>query len=138
MTNEPQTRQIDKSAARVFWNRASQCATVMNEVLERGQWEAAGVNAVHAAISANDAVLAGRRGVKSVSPDHKDTVRVLLAQFKDKDGRKAAKRLGTILARKSRVEYEEKRFTEREARELVLDTSRFLEWAKSVLPKEFQ
>lgn len=62
MTREPQTRQVDRSAARVFWNRSLQCAAMMEEALARGQWEAAGVNAVHAAISANDAVLSALRG----------------------------------------------------------------------------
>lgn len=138
MTREPQTRRVDRSAARVFWNRSQQCASMMNEAIERGHWEAAGVNAVHAAISANDAVLVALRGIKPSSANHKDAVRVLLSQLKEEDARKAAKRLGVIVAKKSRVEYDEKRFTEKEAREIVLDAQRFLEWAKSRLPKALQ
>lgn len=138
MTREPQTRKVDRSAARVFWNRARQCADMMEEALDRGQWEAAGVNAVHAAISANDAVLAALRGLKPSSADHKDAARVLLSQLKEDDARKAGKRLGVIVAKKSRVEYDDKRFTEKEARDIAMDTQRFLEWAKSRIPKEFQ
>lgn len=138
MTREPQTRKVAKSSARVFWNRSLQCAAMMEEALDRRQWEAAGVNAVHAAISANDAVLAGVRGLKSISADHTDASRVLISQLKDDDAQKAGKRLGVIIARKSRVEYDDKRFTEKDARDIVLDTRRFLEWAKGVIPNEFQ
>ena len=138
MTREPQTRQVDRSTARVFWIRALQCAAMMEEALNRRQWEAAGVNAVHAAISANDAVLSALRGLKPASADHKDAARVLMSQLKDEDAQKAGKRLGVIVAKKSRVEYDDKRFTEKEARSIIFDTRRFLEWAKSIIPKEFQ
>lgn len=138
MTRAPQTRKVDRSAARVFWNRARQCADVMEEALERGQWEAAGVNAVHAAISANDAVLVALRGLKPSGADHKDAARVLLSQLKEDDAQKAGKRLSVIVAKKSRVEYDDKRFTEKEARDIVLDTQRFLEWARTRLPKKAQ
>ena len=138
MTREPQTRKVERSAASVFWNRSRQCAAMMEEALNRGQWEAAGVNAVYAAISANDAVLAALRGLRPSSADHKDAARVLLSQLKEEDAQKAGKRLGVIVAKKSRVEYDDKRFTEKEARDVVTDTQRFLEWAKSRIPKEFQ
>lgn len=98
----------------------------------------AGVNAVHAAISANDAVLAAQRGVKPAGADHKDAGRVLMAHLKDDEAHKAGKRLGVIVAQKSRVGYEDKRFTEKEARAVVLDTQRFLKWAKGLVPKEYQ
>ena len=138
MTREPKTKQVDRASARIFWNRATQCASMMEKALDLNQWEAAGVNAVHSAISANDAVLAALRGLKPASADHKDASRVLLSELKDPDAQKAGKKLGTIIARKSRVEYEDKRLAEREARDLAVDTRRFLAWAKSVLPHEFQ
>jgi len=138
LTRAPQTRKVDRSAARVFWNRARQCEDMMEEALSRGQWEAAGVNAVHAAISANDAVLAALRGLKPSGADHKDAARVLLSQLKEDDAQRAGKRLGIIIAKKSRVEYDDKRFTEKEAREIATDTRRFLKWARERVPKGFQ
>jgi hypothetical protein len=86
----------------------------------------------------NDAVLSALHALKPASADHKDAARVLMSQLKDKDAQKAGKRLGVIVAKKSRVEYEDKRFTDKEARDMVLDTQRFLEWAKGVIPREFQ
>lgn len=134
MAGEPQTRRVDKSKASTFWSRAQQCAVAMDDALEKGHWEAAGINAVHCAISANDEVLVALRGIRPASQDHKDAVRVLLSQFKEEDAQSAAKRLGTILSKKSRVEYEQKRMTEREAREIALDAQRFFEWVRSRLP----
>jgi hypothetical protein len=109
---------------------------MMDEALDRRQWEAAGINAVHAAISANDAVLSALRGLKPASSNHRDAARVLMSQLKDEDSQKAGKRLGVIIARKSRVEYDDKRFTEKEAKDIVLDTRRFLDWAQGKLPGE--
>ncbi len=134
MVREPQTKRVDRSKAGTFWNRAQQCAAAMDDALKKGDWEAVGVNAVHCAISANDAILVALRGIRPSSQDHKDAVRVLLSQFKEEDAQSAAKRLGAIISKKSRVEYEQKRMTEKEAREIALDAYRFLEWVKSRLP----
>jgi HEPN domain-containing protein len=134
MAGEPQTKRVDKSKAGTFWGRAQQCAAAMDDALKRGHWEAAGINAVHCAISANDAILVALRGIRPASQDHKDAVRVLLSQFKEEDAQGAAKRLGAIISKKSRVEYEQKRMTEKEAREIALDAQRFIEWARSRLP----
>lgn len=138
MPKEPLTKQVEKSAARVFWNRAIQCSAMMEEALNRKHWEAAGINAVHAAISANDAVLAALKGVKPASADHSDAARVLMSRLKDDEAQKAGKRLGVIIAKKSRVEYEGKRFTEKEARSLAVDTRRFMKWTGCVIPRQFQ
>lgn len=138
MSREQLTRQVEKSAARVFWSRAIQCAASMEEALDRKHWEAAGINAVHAAISANDAVLAARKGLKLASVDHGDAARVLMSQLKDEEAQKAGKRLGVIIAKKSRVEYEGKRFTEKEARGIVVDAQRFMKWAEGIIPVKFQ
>lgn len=135
MPSEPQTKSVDKSKAAVFWSRSVQCATAMNTALEKGHWEAAGINAVHCAISAKDAILVALRGRRPASKDHRDAVKVLASQIKEEDAQKEAKRLGVIISMKSRVEYELKRFTEKEAHEIVLDAQRFFDWARKRLPK---
>jgi len=136
MTKEPDFKRVDKNAASVFWRRSVQCQVAMNNALAQDHWEAAGINAVHCAISANDAVLAAGPGVKVASKDHRDAVRLLLSRLKDKEAQAAAKRLDIILSKKSRVEYEQKRLSEKEARELVLDAERFFDWAKTRLPTD--
>ena len=85
-------------------------------------------------LSANDAVLAAGPGVKATGRDHRDAVRLLESRLKDEDAQSAAKRLDVIISKKSRVEYEQKRLSEKEARELVLDVERFFSWAKTRMP----
>lgn len=138
MTREPDFKRIEKKAAIVFWRRAIQCEVAMKDALARGHWEAAGINAVHCAISANDAILAAIPAIKAAGKDHRDAVRLLSSRIKGEDARAAAKRLDIIISKKSRVEYEQKRISEKEARSLVLEAERFLEWAGSQLPKEFK
>ncbi|NPV60825.1 MAG: hypothetical protein HPY75_14340 [Actinobacteria bacterium] len=74
--------------------------------------------------------------MRPASKDHKDAVRILQSQFREEDAQAAAKRLGSIISRKTRVEYEQKRLTEKEARDLVMDAQRFLEWVKRRLPPD--
>lgn len=138
MTREPDFKRVEKRSAAVFWRRAVQCEASMKEALARGHWEAAGINAVHCAISANDAVLAAVPAIKVTSKDHKDAVRLLASRLKSADAQAAAKRLDMIISKKGRVEYEQKRLSEKEARSLVLHAERFLEWAGSQIPKEFK
>ena len=138
MTREPDFKRVEKRAAIVFWRRAIQCEVAMKDALARGHWEAAGINAVHCAISANDAVLAAIPAIKVTSKDHRDSVRLLSSRLKGEDAQAAAKRLAIIISKKGRVEYEQKRLSEKEARSLVLDAERFLDWAGGKIPEEFK
>ena len=138
MTREPDFRRVEKRAAMVFWRRAVQCEAAMKDALARGHWEAAGINAVHCAISANDAVLAALPAIKVTSKDHRDAVRLLSSRLKSEDAQAAAKRLDIIISKKGRVEYEQKRLSEKEARSLALDAERFLDWAGGQIPEEFK
>jgi HEPN domain-containing protein len=138
VTREPDFKRVEKRAAIVFWRRAVQCEAAMKDALARGHWEAAGINAVHCAISANDAVLAAVPAIKVTSKDHRDAVRLLSSRLKGEDTQAAAKRLDIIISKKGRVEYEQKRLSEKEARSLVLDAERFLDWAGGQIPEEFK
>lgn len=110
----------------------------MKEALARGHWDSAGINAVHCAISANNTVLAAVPGVKVTGKDHRDAVRLPASRLKRRDARAAAKRLDIIISKKGRVEYEERRLSEKEARSIVLDAERFLEWAGGQIPEEYK
>jgi HEPN domain-containing protein len=138
MTREPDFKRVEKRAAIVFWRRAIQCEVAMKDALARGHWEAAGINAVHCAISANDAALAAIPAIKVTSKDHRYAVRLLSSRLKGEDVQAAAKRLAIIISRKGRVEYEQKRLSEKEARSLVLDAERFLDWVGGKIPEEFK
>lgn len=71
------TRDVDKSAATNFLGKAQQFSRAMLDSQSNGDWDAAGPNAVHCAISANDAVLVFTKGIRSASSKHDDSAMLL-------------------------------------------------------------
>lgn len=106
----------------------------MQESLRKEKWNAAALNAIHAGISANDALLTFHFGLRSISPKHDDAVRLLTSMMKRDDTEAKAKHLRRLISMKNIVEYEGRLFTKREAESLAKHTDRFLNWVKSLLP----
>jgi len=105
----------------------------MREALKNEDWDAVGLNAIHAVISANDALLGTRHGIRPSSPDHGDAA-VLLSQYeKSEDAKKNANRLDRMMRKKNLVEYEGRKLTKSEAAALATDAERFFSWVKSTL-----
>lgn len=104
--------------------------------LGQGDWDAAGLNAVHCAISANDAVLVFTKGVRSASPRHDDSVALLESLVSAPGVKGSASQIKRLVAKKNMIEYEERMFRESEARNAVKSASRFLTWAEKVLAKK--
>ena len=67
MTKKIPTRSVSRSAAVNYLGKAQQFSRAMLGSLDKGDWDAAGLNAVHCAISANDAVLVLSKGIRSAS-----------------------------------------------------------------------
>ena len=107
----------------------------MLESLDKGDWDAAGLNAVHCAISASDAVLVLTQGVRSASSKHDDSAMLLESMVKAPGTKNAVSQLKRLVAKKNLVEYEERLFRESEARDAAKNASRFLAWAETVLGK---
>jgi hypothetical protein len=72
-------------------------------------------------------------GKRSSSKDHSDAVRLLAELFADNEAQHQANRLGTILAKKNQVEYEERMFSQAEAVNLAKQVERLLAWVASKL-----
>lgn len=99
-------------------------------------WNAVGLNAVHTAITANDALTAYYKNVRSASKKHSDAVNLLLEVFKsNKDSENFSKHLLWLVNRKNLVEYESRLFYQKEAEDALKHAERFLSWAKSKLPR---
>ena len=88
-----------------------------------------------ASISMNDALTSFRLGKRSSSKSHQDAT-TLLSQVVSgqEEGKKNVARLSQILDSKNAVEYESRRFSEREARYFSQQVERFVEWAEKQLP----
>jgi len=99
-------------------------------------WNAVGLNAVHTAIAANDAITTYYKNARSASEKHSDAVNLLLEVFKnDEDSKNFSKHLLWLINRKNLIEYESRLFYKKEAEDALKRADRFLAWAKSKLPK---
>ena len=131
-----QTTNVEKSCYSVFFRKAQDFLKSARDNLDSKNWNAAGLSAVHAGISANDAILVCFHGLRSSSKSHDDAVQ-LSASLMDRSGiKEALNHLRRIIAKKNLVEYEGKNFPQHDAEAVVMHAERFLAWVKSVLPSD--
>lgn len=102
----------------------------------KNDWNSTGLNSVHCAISSNDALTIYYGKVRSVSEKHSDVASLLLEVFPGRnEARKFSKHLLWLINRKNLIEYENRLFFWKEAKEALKHSERFLYWAESKLPK---
>ena len=123
------TQKVDPSKAPVCFQRGRELLETTVEACDHERWSAAGVTAVHAAISLTDALLIQERGLRCTSPQHMDLVDLLGTELPDVPDVKAAqKHLRHILSEKNRVEYEARVVSEKDARNMLQHLQRFADW----------
>lgn len=117
--------------------KAGQFLETARDAYFKENWNAVGLNAVHAAISANDALCVYRNKVRSVSEKHSDAVILLLQVFKHMpEANNYSKHLAWLINRKNLIEYESRLFYKKEAEEALVHAERFMNWAKDKLPRK--
>ena len=131
MRTKPKTSAVHSSMAQNYFRKAGEYRDSMNQALADHRPNAAALNGVHCAISAADSLCVRFHGKRSSSKDHSDAVRLLAELFPDEETRHQANRLGTILAKKNQVEYEERMFSQAEALSLVKQVERLFAWVAS-------
>ncbi len=135
MTKKRKTRSVDKNEYRDFLAKAKDFASMLDLALEQGKWNSAGLQAVHAVISASDAVIVYYGGVRSAELDHREVVG-LLHDIIGEAATTAGRHVTRVIAKKNLVEYERRSITQAEAREMAEHAKRFLEWVTGLLPQE--
>jgi HEPN domain-containing protein len=135
MTKKRKTRAVDKSEFRDFFAKAREFASMMDISLEAGKWNSAGLQAVHAVISASDAVIVYYGGVRSIELDHREVVG-LLHDVIGEAAATAGRHVSRVIAKKNLIEYERRSITETDSREMVEHAKRFPEWVTGILPQE--
>jgi len=126
-------RRVERAATTRFLKKATEFFDSMHDAKAAGRWNAAGLNAVHCAISACDAVLVYYTQQRSASSDHEAAVYLLSALSSVPDVRQKAETLRRIIHEKHLIEYEDRSCTAQEAAELVKLTERFYQWAKEAV-----
>ncbi|MBU4299203.1 HEPN domain-containing protein [Patescibacteria group bacterium] len=133
----PEVKIIPESNWRNYLIKARQFLETAQDTYLKENWNAVGLNAVHSAISANDALIVYYGKVRSTSKKHSDAAELLLRIFKNsEESKQNSKHLLWLINRKNLVEYEERLFFKKEAEESLKHAERFLNWAKSKLPKD--
>jgi hypothetical protein len=130
------TVRASRSEAKLHLAKAEQFLEECMAAVSARRNDAALLNAIHAAISANDAVTVTLAGRRSSDPDHRRAADLL----EDVGGsspelRAHARQLGDLVARKSTVEYESRRATAREAQNALKRAERFVGWAREVVDR---
>jgi hypothetical protein len=123
-----------KEEYKKFLKKAEEFCDVMQQSLMREKWNAAGLNAIHTGISANDALLTFNFGLRSISPKHDDAVKLLISMLNRDDTEKKAKHLRRLISVKNLVEYDGRLLSKAEAESLAKHADRFLMWVRSLLP----
>ena len=121
-----------------YWEKTRELESVMQTALLKSNWNAAALNALHAAILANDALLIYFHGVKSSSQKHDDAIKLLTSLMKSSDARKNARHLRKLINEKSTVAYTGKLLSPGRSKELCKHAQRFITWVNSLLPEEGQ
>lgn len=133
---EPKAHHVEKSKARTYLGKADEFLTAARTALASEQSDAALLLAIHAGISACDAVTVALGGLRSTDPDHLraadllETVARLSDEVKDR-----ADQLRGLLKLKNLVEYEDRRVSPKEADTGTKRAERFVGWATTVVDR---
>lgn len=130
------TRETSPAQAENYLRKAESHLASALEAAVAERWDTAVLLAVHAAISACDAVCVARAGVRSVSQTHMDQVRLIRQLFpKDDETEKVSGQLAALLDRKNTVEYEGRLSRTQDAQVAVKHAERVVGWARKIRQK---
>ncbi len=128
------TAVVDKRDAANYLKRSMELRQSMRNNLVLENWNALVIDAVHAVISANDALTVAFTGVRCTSSNHLDAVE-LLKQSLPRELQPDVSRLARVISIKSHIEYGPSLVTKSEAEKIAKDAERFVDWAESALQK---
>lgn len=136
MTRGGKRVPIPRAQARTYLDKARQFALNARDALDGARFDAALLDAVHAGISAGDAVTVVLGGERSTDPDHMRLADLIEEHAgTGEDSRAHAKPLRLLVNKKNLVEYEARRATQADAREGVERADRLVSWAGRVVDK---
>ena len=127
------TRDVSRDHYTTYRKKAKEFLNSMEASLRVREWNAAGLNAVHCAISSAETLLVYHAGIRSAGDSHHDISFLLVQHIKDADTAPKAKTLAKIIDYKFLAAYEDREIIESEALELAKITRRFFEWMESLL-----
>jgi hypothetical protein len=127
----PRTRVARRTEAPRYLGKAQEFLTFAATALDEGRFDSATLLAVHAGISANDAVTSAIAEVRSADPDHARAADLLEeVAGRGREAVQRAKQLRDLLGVKNQVEYLSRRAGVEDAAAAVRRAERFVAWAR--------
>ena len=126
------TRPAERGQARSYLAKALEFHETARVAVAADRWNAAGLSAIHAGLSAADAALVASAGLRSSSKDHGAAV-ALLRQLVPEAGAAQERQLTGLLAMKNTIAYEQRMLTQEEAKTLTTNAGRLVRWASGVV-----
>lgn len=134
MTRRLKTVSAARAEAAHHLAKAEQFLDAARHAIANQRHDAGMLNAIHAGISAADAVTVALAGERSADPDHRRAVTLLEEVAGDSEPvRLRARQLLMLIEKKNAVEYESRRASGDEARQAVDRASRIVTWARDVI-----
>jgi hypothetical protein len=126
----PKTIVVVRSEAPLYLAKAQEFLQAARTAAGEKLADAVVLDAIHAAISAADAVAVALGGRRSADPDHQRAVD-LLEEIAGSSGeiKGQVRQLRSLLAKKNAVEYESRRASAKEASDAMQRAERFVGWA---------
>lgn len=135
MTPKFTTRDVDKSLYSNYFKKAEECYNASKNSFSLQEWNASAINAIHACISACDAICIYYLGKRHAGESHNEAVSLFKTiKTNDEEINTNAGRLSRILSIKNLAEYEGRLVPKNEAEKLLKDCERFIEYIKKKLP----
>jgi HEPN domain-containing protein len=127
---------VSRIEARLYLSKAEQFIEQARVAFDAERYDAAQLDAIHAAISGADAVTAALVGRRSTDPDHQRAADLLEeAAASSPEVRERSRQLRALLARKNAVEYESRRASAKEGRDAVERAGRLVDWARRIVER---
>jgi len=133
MAEKFRTATVTAQRGSNFFIKAREFAETMENCIAQRKWNAAALNAIHAGISACDAVTSSLGGVRSKSQRHEDAVQLLRSTARAPGTEEAANHLHQLLRAKHNVEYEGRLFVQAESLPLAKHARQFLAWVNGIV-----
>jgi HEPN domain-containing protein len=128
---ESRTRRVTPAQVRSYLGKAEEFLAAARQSLEAGYTLAAASLAVHAGISAGDAICGARTGQRAAGADHSQAI--LLLGNAGREGKDAARLLTRLMPLKNRAEYEPQDVPKATATRAVEQAERIVQIARQVV-----
>lgn len=127
-------RGVNKGRYRNFVRKSDEFHRSAEDAFQRGDWDAAVANAIHAGISMADALTVSYLSQRSASQDHASVVDLLSSiGMERQELDRNRKHISALLEVKNVAEYEERLLNESDAKTALEHCRRFRAWARGKL-----